>query len=664
MITIKKKIIRDILRYIFFLSAFLWIVISIYIGYQYIWISSGQIDNKGGTFVEGIFGNTSYLPYLRSDTQSDFYQGLLFNACLKASYDNNTSTYAPDLCTVTTQDNQNYSVALNKWFIWSDGTPLSLEDIFFTYNEVIHNNMWELPLLKQYSSITVGKDANNTLKVTFPTVSPDNILFFTNYILPQHMLMNSYLNDYTSIFAFKPVYTNCSNLVSQSNDEYSLVFNLVNCNQSNLNFYQVKNMGSFDAFKTSIINWNDSIIDAYVGDETLHWYISKKILTNQLITVFFNTHSDKLSVRGRRVLWWLIKHNFYDSGYETYFKKNTDGMFDVFQSTWIDIKDLLNRDYAKNIITKNDLIDINVQPLPKSISIKWENQKWVYFIDTWTSLPTEFVFDKSYDKVTMEYQGKSYAPQHFVKWGKSWWYTFWLVEKNLGTWLNKYSIYGYNKNKKALITSLDIYNVVSEETTAAVVSGDPVKFTIVYYSNYINDFVVARLQNIFKTANISENFTFDKITTPQELQGRLIAGNYDLLINTVDMGLNKDLTKLFSTDKSEVNPSQYQNQKLTTLLQQYTAADAKSKKKSLTEINSIYSKDMPFVILGKEFLTINLKPDIVNKLFTTMNNWDINEYNRRDYIYKNLKLVSTIHIDGKKIWDFNNFSKFLTNAIK
>ena len=102
--------------------------------------------------------------------------------------------------------------------------------------------MWELPLLKQYSSITVGKDANNTLKVTFPTVSPDNILFFTNYILPQHMLMNSYLNDYTSIFAFKPVYTNCSNLVSQSNDEYSLVFNLVNCNQSNLNFYQVKNI--------------------------------------------------------------------------------------------------------------------------------------------------------------------------------------------------------------------------------------------------------------------------------------------------------------------------------------------------------------------------------------------------------------------------------------
>jgi len=65
----------------------------------------------------------------------------------------------------------------------------------------------------------------------------------------------------------------------------------------------------------------------------LDGYVAKKILTNQLITVFFNTHSDKLRVRGRRVLGGLIKHNFYSSGYEEYFKKNDDGLFDVFQST-------------------------------------------------------------------------------------------------------------------------------------------------------------------------------------------------------------------------------------------------------------------------------------------------------------------------------------------
>lgn len=663
MISIKRKLVRDILRYTFFLSLFFWILISIYIGYQYVWFSSTQVNTKWWTFVEGIFGNTAYLPYLRNDIQSNFYQGLLFNACLKSSYDKTTSAYVPDLCTVTTKDNQNYSISLNKWFIWSDGTPVSLEDIFFTYNDILRGNIWKLPLLTQYNDITVAKDANNTLKVTFPKKSSDNILFFTNYILPQHMLASSEFSDYKSLFAFKPVYTNCANLVWQSNDQYSLVFNLVNCNQSNLNFYQVKNTTSFEVFKTPIQNGSDSIIDAYVGDETLDGYIAKKILTNQLITVFFNTRSDRLRVRWRRVLWWLIKHNFYDSGYENYFKKNDDGLFDVFQSTWADVKNLLNREYSENIITKEDLIDINIQSLPKSISVKWENQKWVYYIDTWASLPTEFIFDPGYDKVTIEYKGKTYTPKHFVKWGKSWWFTFWITEKSFGTWLNKYTIYGYVGTKKILLTSLDIYDVISEIQTEAIV-WEPVKLTVVYYSTFINDFVVARLQRIFNDATIGENFVFEKIATPQELQWRLMVGDYDLLINTVDMGLKKDLTKLFSTDNSEVNPSQYQNQKLTTLLTQYIAADEKWKRKPLIEINSIYSKDMPFVILGKEYLTINFKPDIMERLYVTGNVLEMDEYNRRKYIYKNLKLVTNIHIDGKKIRNFNNFSSFLTNAIK
>lgn len=664
MITIKKKLVRDILRYTFFLSLFFWILITIYIGYQYVWVSSTQVTTKWGTFVEGIFGNTSYLPYLRNDIQSNFYQGLLFNSCLKPSYDNNSATYVPSFCTVTTKDNQNYTVSLNKWFIWSDGTPVSLEDVYFTYNDILRNNMWELSQLSQYTTTTVLKDTNTTLKVTFPNKSSDNILFFTNYILPQHILNDAELSDYKSLFAFKPVYSNCANLVAQSNDEYSLVFNLVNCNQTNLNFYQVKNMTSFETFKQAINNWDNSIIDAYVGDETLDGYMPKKITTNQLTSIFFNTRSDNLRVRWRRALWWLIKHNFYSSGYEKYLKKNSDGLFDVFQSTGAGVKDLLNREYNENIINKDDLIDINVQNLAKSISIKGENQKLVYFIDTWVSLATEFVFDGNYDRITMEYKGKTYTPKHFVKWGKSWWYTFGITEKTLGTGLNKYSIYGYDKSKKILLASLDIYNVIPEMATEDIITWEPVKFTVVYYSTYINDFVEKRLQDIFNDAGIGENFVFEKITTPQELQWRLIAGDYDLLINTVDMGLKKDFTKLFSTNKSDINPSQYQNQKLTTLLKQYTAANETAKKKPLTEINSIYSKDMPLVILGQEYLTINLKPTIIEKLFSSGTAFDIDKYNRREYIYKNIKLVKNMHIDGKKIWNIDNFSKFIADAVK
>ncbi len=637
---------------------------SIYIVYQYVAHSSTQINTKGGTFVEGIFGSTSYLPYLRNDIQSTFYQWLLFNACLKPSYISETVNYVPDLCEVQTKDNKTYTVSLDKWFIWSDGTPVSIEDVFFTYNELLVNNMWKLPALTQYNTITIEKDANNTLKIIFPTTSSDNILFFTHYILPKHILINAELIDYRNIFAFNPTYTNCGNLVSQTKDEYSLVFNLVNCPQSNLNYYQIKNLLSFEAFKNDFETAGKSIVDAYIGNETFKGYTEHKLLTNKLITVFFNTRSDKLRVRGRRVLWWLIKHNFYSPWYESYFKKNDDGLFDVFQSTGAWVKDLINREYSENIITKDDLIDANVTILPSSLSIKWENQKLAHFVDSWTTFPTEFVFDKGYDTITIEYKAKSYSLKHFSKWGKTWRFTFDNKAWTLWSWLNKYEIYGSEKTKKILLWTLDIYNMISEEEEQEEYIWTTVKLTIIYYSNDINTFVIDRLKTIFTEADISENFIFEEIHTPEQLQGKLLVGDYDILINTVDMWLRKDLTKLFSTDKSEVNPSQYQNQRLTTLLGQYISANEKDKKKHLPEINSIYSKDMPFVILWNEYLNLNIRSSLMDKLFYEDNEYILNEYNRRDFVYRKLQLVSNIHIDGKQVWNFENFWNFLTDAIK
>gem|GEM_PF-4585133 len=43
---------------------------------------------------------------------------------------------------------------------------------------------------------------------------------------------------------------------------------------------------------------------------------------------------------------------------------------------------MLNREYSENLITKDDLLDINIQVLPKTIAIQGENKKFVYFIDT------------------------------------------------------------------------------------------------------------------------------------------------------------------------------------------------------------------------------------------------------------------------------------------
>jgi hypothetical protein len=123
-------------------------------------------------------------------------------------------------------------------------------------------------------------------------------MFFDNYILPQHILQDYDSENYTNLFGKKPIYTDCANLVADSADPYSLIFNLVDCPETNLNFYQVKNKGNFEKFKKD----PSSIVDAYIGMETLNGYQAENLMTNKLVTVFFNTNSAKLHVRVRRVL--------------------------------------------------------------------------------------------------------------------------------------------------------------------------------------------------------------------------------------------------------------------------------------------------------------------------------------------------------------------------
>lgn len=569
-----------------------------------------------------------------------------------------------DLCRVYSEDDKNFTVALNQWFIWSDGTPVTPEDLYFTYNDIIHNNKWNISWLNVYQGITVIKDADNKIKISFPTASKDNILFFSHYILPQHILQEYDLENYKSMFGVHPVYTNCANLVTDSVDQYSLIFNLANCTDTNLNFYQIKNTISFDAFKKATSS--NSIVDAYIWPETINGYVSKPLSTNKIVTVFFNTNSTALRVRTRRVLWGLIKHNFYSTGYENFMTKNTDGLFDVFQSTGADVKNLINRDYSDGTITKEDLLDTNVKVLPATIPVTVEGQKNVFFVESGSSFPLHFTLPGAYDRVSVEYKGILTTPT-YDKTKKTADFILGGSTKNFGSGLNKYVIYGYVKKQKITVSSLDIYNMINGEpsvaTDANTTTGNTskkIQLTVIYYDSPLYQFVVERMQNIFRQQDILDNFVFEKITTPEELQGRLFAGDYDMLVSVVDMWAKKDFTKLLGTDDSQLNPSQYQNQKMTNMLQDFMNSNSN---RQLTEVNAMYSKDMPFVILWNVFTKLNIKPNLADLLRGT-GKTVINESNRRSIAYTQLKLVTNIHIDGKKVRSTSNFLKFLQNNLR
>lgn len=291
-----------VLRYVFFIALTFWVLVSIPVFYTYVRSSSQEVVNKGGTFVEGIFDTTSYLPYLSNDPKSLFYQGLLFRSCLSYEIHNQQKmVYDNDLCKVDTKDHKTYYVSVIPENTWSDGVPISLEDIYFTYKTILVDNAFDLKSLKENANITISKE-NNKIKVEFPEAKRDNNVFFTNYILPQHILMEPNIDMYQQSFALEPVYNNCAKIYSQSTDQYSLVFDLSQCKDTNIGFYQIKNLQKLENLEKTIKEGKKSIVDAYEHDTILSGYTKEILHTDKYILLFLNTQSPRLLVRTRRAL--------------------------------------------------------------------------------------------------------------------------------------------------------------------------------------------------------------------------------------------------------------------------------------------------------------------------------------------------------------------------
>jgi ABC-type transport system substrate-binding protein len=87
---------------------------------------------------------------------------------------------------------------------WSDGRPLTIEDIFFTYDEILRKNRRDLQSLNTWNSVTVSLE-DGKVKVSFPTISEDNFNFFTNAILPKHIVESMDLVTYKNYFSLAPI---------------------------------------------------------------------------------------------------------------------------------------------------------------------------------------------------------------------------------------------------------------------------------------------------------------------------------------------------------------------------------------------------------------------------------------------------------------------------
>ena len=119
--------------------------------------------------------------------------------------------------------------------------PVTIDDVFFTYDKILRENIRDIPSLTTRDSVKVEYTEDGKIRVIFPTSSFDNINFFVNAILPKHVIENMDLDSYKNYFSLSPITNGCASILPQTNDVNSLIFDLNNCEDTKFAYYQIKN---------------------------------------------------------------------------------------------------------------------------------------------------------------------------------------------------------------------------------------------------------------------------------------------------------------------------------------------------------------------------------------------------------------------------------------
>lgn len=649
---------KRVVMYCFYVILVVWFLSTVVLGYQFLMKNSKTTTKKWGTFVEAIFNEVSYLPYLKNDWQSMFYQSFLFDSCL--DYNRvNAQALSWSFCSLSTSDHQTYTVRLSgSEKRRSDGKSISLDDLFFTYDQILVKNIWDIKSLAAYKDVKVEQKSDHLL-VTFPTSTTDNDYFFTYYLLPSHVLVNADINKYKSIFAANPITSGCGKIAPKTSDTQSLVFDLTKCEDTNFAYYQIKNYDGFEKLSKSVVEDNNYLVDTYAYQSSLPGYQRLNVVRSQLLTLFFNTKSSKMKVRFRRAFGGLINANMYKGEYRNYLKKYTDPLLAQFVSDGSNIKEFLNRlNQPEEGAAAQDLWDSGVSALPKSLAINGVERKFVFHLAKPANniFNLEIKFSNQFENIKVSDANKNvYTPKNYKKFDKKIVYPLEFA-KNLKEGLNKYTIQGTIKGKTYTIGHIDLYLLGSTNQQAWAVTGtnsdlnDKVK--IVYYNNLESNFAINQIRDILTKYSVLDYFLFEQVSTPEDLEGKLVRGDYDILLNTINIGLKKDVLKILTTDDPLINPSKYTNPNLTQLFKQYTKAANKSEFTS--QINQLFGNDMPFVILGYPYDFVGIKEDLIGT--GNVSTWaELHEYNRRNYLYKNAVLMQSVIIDFSKLGNLSDF---------
>ncbi len=141
----------------------------------------------GGVLTEGILGTfTNANPLFATGPVDNAVSQLVFAGLFKYNSDNKLVGDLAEKWSVDTTE-KNYTVTLRPNLQWQDGTPLTAQDVVFSY-QTIQNPDAKSPLFASWQGIRITKQNDRTVVFSLPNILASFPHSLTNGIVPEHLL--------------------------------------------------------------------------------------------------------------------------------------------------------------------------------------------------------------------------------------------------------------------------------------------------------------------------------------------------------------------------------------------------------------------------------------------------------------------------------------------
>lgn len=151
---------------------------------------SEDVFSQGGSYIEATLGDVSSMNPLFATTNSEkVLSRLMFGALTTVDYSGNTNIGLASKITPS-EDGKTWTVKLRDNLTWSDGEPITNDDVLFTA-ELIRNPRVNSIYDTDLSNVKVSVNENSEIVFTLPTTYADFISALDFPILPKHILGDS-----------------------------------------------------------------------------------------------------------------------------------------------------------------------------------------------------------------------------------------------------------------------------------------------------------------------------------------------------------------------------------------------------------------------------------------------------------------------------------------